>query len=76
MYKILLLRRANTVDPLWSTYKVPEMIDEVKVMVDFQTDDMEVLETKIEELLETIPKNQIKPIQDMEFLIEVIVGAL
>jgi len=74
MYKILLLKRATTPDPLWITYKIETETDGVKEKVDFETDNMETLESKIKELLTTIPKNQIKPIQDLEFVVDVVVN--
>ena len=74
MYKILLLRRASAPDPLWITYKIETETDGVKEKVDFETDNMETLESKIKELLTTIPKNQIKPIQDLEFVVDVVVN--
>jgi len=74
MYKILLLKRATAPDPLWITYKVETETDGVKEKVDFETDDMTVLESTIKELLTTIPKNQIKPIQDLEFVVDVVVN--
>lgn len=68
MYKILLLKRAS--DQIWIYYKTT---DESGESIDFQTDNITELEDKIKELLLTIPKNQIKPIQDMQFVLDVII---
>ena len=76
MYKILLLQRGGA-NPLWATYKVLKPIDEenpeVEELIDYETNDISELENKIAELLSTIPKSNIKPIQDLEFMIDIIV---
>ena len=72
MYKILILRRAG-IETYWSMYQEASTPDPM-VKEDYVTDDLTELEEKIKDLLLTIPKNNIKPITDMEFLIEVIVN--
>ena len=65
IYKILLSRRSGTA-PLFNFYSEDGDV--------YETDDLTVLESKVVELLTTIPSGDIKPIQDMTCEISVLIN--
>ena len=73
MFKILLLRRSSAPDTLYSFATDTENDPPEKVV--FETDDEDELVKKMQELLETIPRNQIKPIRDIDWEIDILLKA-
>jgi len=73
MFKIAIIRRAG-IDPLFRIYQ--EADSETGEMVEWSTDIETELEDKIVELLQTIPANQIKPIKDISYVLEVILNGV
>lgn len=71
MYKILILRRSG--DTLYSPLMETKDEDGKMVESEFTADTLEALESKIIELLETMPKANIRAVQDMTFTIDLLI---
>ena len=52
---------------MWTVYKVQSE----NGLVDYETDDIDVLEATVKELLNTMPKQEIHIVSDMDFILDV-----
>lgn len=72
MYKIFILRRNG--DTLYSPLMETKEVEGVPVTSEFVADDLPALESKIVELLETMPRASIRAVQDMTFTIDLLMN--
>ena len=69
------MRRSTSTDLIYSFYMV-ESTGEPGARIIFQTDDEDVVVETVKNLLETIPRRQIKIIKDIDYEIDILLGGI